>query len=319
MDIELSKLRISPFNVRKDIGDISELTESVKAQGILEPIVVRPVGDAYEVIIGARRLAAAKEAGLKTIPAEVREMTDAQALARSLVENLHRGDLELEERVKAYEMLQTVDRDKCGTLYGLAKTIGRPHQAVSRDFEAYRALAILRPYGIQIAPRVQSEAGIRQRGEALPERHATLLEQAVSAVKADLPPDTVEAKYVELAKAIAPLERDDAERLLGEFKKYPEKPLSEIRAKALSQVELPLTIDRLTARKLDELAETTGKKNVAEVISDLVERATSPEPRKPREEMPVTEGTIYTIGKLECDKCGKSYTIRCDGKRNWLE
>jgi ParB/RepB/Spo0J family partition protein len=319
MDIELGKLRVSPFNVRRDIGDISELVESVKAQGVLEPIVVRPAGDQYEVIIGARRLAAAKEAGLHTIPAEVREMTDAQALAQSLVENLHRGDLELEERVKAYEMLQTVAPDTCGTLYGLAKAIGRPHQAVSRDFEAYRALTILRPHGIQIARSVQSEAAVRQRGEALPEYHATLLEQAVSAVKADLPSDKVEQKYVELAKAIAPLERDNAKRLLDEFKKYPEKPVSEIRARALSQVELPLTLDRLTARKLDELAETTGKKSVAEVISDLVERAAPPEPRKPREEMPVTEGTIYTIGRIECDKCGKSYTIKCDGKRNWLE
>lgn len=301
MDIELSKVEVSPFNVRRDIGDISELVESVRTQGVLEPIVVRPVGEKYEVIIGARRLAAAREAGLRVIPAEVREMTDAQALTQSLVENLHRGDLQLEERVNAYRKLQAADPEGCGTLHGLAKMLGQRHPKIAQDFDAYVALEKLRPHGVQIVTRLQPEAGERQRGEALPERHATLLEQAFSSVRSEISPQDAESKYVELAQTIAPLEQEEARRVLNEFKKYPERPLSEARDRALSSVGLELTIDRLTARRLDELAETTGKKSPAELITYLVERAeglgVAPKERKLLDEI--------EVGAVECPLCQK--------------
>lgn len=301
MNIEIEKLEVSPFNVRRNVGDISELVESVKTQGVLEPIVVRRARDKYEVIIGARRLAAAKEAGLKAIPAEVRQMTDAQALAQSLVENLHRGDLQLEERVEAYRKLQTADPKGCSTLYGLAKILGQHHPKIAQDFDAYAALEKLRPHGVQIVTRLQPEAAERQRGEALPERHATILEQAFSSVESELAPEDAETKYVELARTIAPLEREEARRVLDEFKKYPEKPLSESRDRALSTVGLELTLDRLTARRLDELAET-GKKSPAEVITYLVDRAEGLGALAPKERKLVDE---IDVGAVECPLCQK--------------
>ena len=302
MNIEIYKLEVSPFNVRRNVGDISELVESVKTQGILEPIVVRPVGDRYEVVIGARRFAAAKEAGLRVVPAEVREMTDAQALAQSLVENLHRGDLQLEERVQAYRKLQAADPEGYGTLHGLAKILGQRHPKIAQDFDAYAALEKLRPHGVQIVTRLQPEAGERQRGEALPERHATMLEQAFTSVKSELPPEGAETRYVELARTIAPLEREEARRVLDEFKKYPERPLSELRDRALSTVGLELTLDRLTARRLDELAETTGKKSPAEVITYLVERAEGLGAPASKERKLIDE---IEVGAIECPLCQK--------------
>jgi ParB-like chromosome segregation protein Spo0J len=302
MDIEVSKLVVSSLNVRRNIGDISELLESIKAHGILEPIVVRPVGDRYEVIIGARRLAAAKEAGLRAIPADVREMTDAQALACSLVENLHRGDLQLEERVEAYKKLQSADPKGCGTLSGLAKILGQRYLKIAQDFDAYAALEKLRPHGIQIVTGLQPAAEERQRGEALPERHATILEQAFSAVVGELPRESLETRYAELARAIAPLEQEEARRVLDEFKKYPERPVSELRERALATVGLELTLDRVTARRLDELAEATGKKSPAEVISYLVERTEDVGEVVQKERKLVDE---IDVGEVECPLCQK--------------
>jgi len=302
MDIEIDKLDVSPFNVRRNMGDISELVESVKTFGILEPIIVRPVGDRYEVVIGARRLAAAKEAGLKVLPAELRQMTNVQALAQSLAENLHRGDLQLEERVQAYRNLQAADPQGCGTLQGLAKMLGQRQAKIAQDFDAYVALEKLRPHGIQVVTRLQPEAGERQKGKALPERHATMLQQAFSSVRSELRSEEAEAKYLELAHAIAPLDQEEARRVLDEFKKYPERPVSESKDRALSTVGLELVLDRKTARRLDELAEVTGQKSAAEVITYLVERAEGLRESVPKERKLVDE---IDVGAVECPLCRK--------------
>jgi ParB family chromosome partitioning protein len=99
MEIELDKCRTSRFNARKNQGDLSELTESIISIGVLELPQVRLRGDGYyEVIAGGRRVEAARKAGLKTITVVVVEVSDTEALLRSLIENVHRKDLSLEER-----------------------------------------------------------------------------------------------------------------------------------------------------------------------------------------------------------------------------
>ncbi|MDR5682537.1 MAG: ParB/RepB/Spo0J family partition protein [Armatimonadota bacterium] len=82
-----------------------ELVASVRAHGILQPIVARPVGTGYEIVAGERRWRAAREAGLETVPAVVRPLTDLQALQVALVENLQREDLNPVERARAYRRL----------------------------------------------------------------------------------------------------------------------------------------------------------------------------------------------------------------------
>jgi ParB family chromosome partitioning protein len=72
---------------------MQSLVESVKSEGILQPLLVRPVGEKYEVIAGERRYRAAKEAELTEVPVTVREMTDEQAVQYALIENLQREDL----------------------------------------------------------------------------------------------------------------------------------------------------------------------------------------------------------------------------------
>ena len=101
-----------PDNVRRDLGDLTELTNSIKAQGVLQPIVVVPSDDALAgkamLIAGHRRLAASKAAGLGRIPAIVRTdlTTRAAQIEAMLVENLHRSDLTVMEEAFAYEQLE---------------------------------------------------------------------------------------------------------------------------------------------------------------------------------------------------------------------
>lgn len=92
--ISISKLFVGKNNVRRAVGDITELTMSIEEKGVLEPLIVRPVGSHFEVIVGSRRLAASKAAGLKQVPVIVRKMTDDESLIASLTENIQRNNLE---------------------------------------------------------------------------------------------------------------------------------------------------------------------------------------------------------------------------------
>jgi len=83
--------------------DLTELTESIRANGIIQPIVVRPFQGRYQLIAGERRYRAARMASLAKIPALVREVSDEQLFEWSLVENIHRRDLNAVERAKAYQ------------------------------------------------------------------------------------------------------------------------------------------------------------------------------------------------------------------------
>lgn len=83
----------NPRQPRQSLGDLTELTASIREKGILEPILVRKVGGRYQIIAGERRLRAAVEAGLSEIPCVVRETTDAEMMELALVENLQRKDL----------------------------------------------------------------------------------------------------------------------------------------------------------------------------------------------------------------------------------
>lgn len=101
--IPIGALRFNPQQPRKyiDPEGLKELTESVRRHGVLEPILVRPVGESYELIAGERRTKAASEAGLKSIPAVVLEVDDAQALEIAVVENLQREDINPVEETDA--------------------------------------------------------------------------------------------------------------------------------------------------------------------------------------------------------------------------
>jgi len=93
--VPIDKIRPNPEQPRKFIGDISELSESIKEKGVLEPLLVRymPREDTYHIISGERRYHAAREAGLNELPCIEKIADDAETLELALIENLQRKDL----------------------------------------------------------------------------------------------------------------------------------------------------------------------------------------------------------------------------------
>jgi ParB family transcriptional regulator, chromosome partitioning protein len=112
-----------------DQEPLAELAESIKAQGVMQPILVRPIGGGrYEIIAGERRWRAARMAGLDTVPALVRDIPDQQALAAALIENIQREDLNpLEEATGIQRLVQEFGL----THQAIAETLGRSRAAVS--------------------------------------------------------------------------------------------------------------------------------------------------------------------------------------------
>jgi ParB family chromosome partitioning protein len=106
--VPTDRLRPNRNQPRLSLSDeqLQELAASVRAHGVLQPIVVRPVPDGYEIVAGERRWRAAVLAGLATVPAVVRQVGDLESLALALVENVQRSDLNPVERARAYRRLQ---------------------------------------------------------------------------------------------------------------------------------------------------------------------------------------------------------------------
>ncbi|CAN5586483.1 ParB/RepB/Spo0J family partition protein [Microbacterium sp.] len=112
-----------------DADELAELVHSVREFGVLQPVVVRDVGDGtYELIMGERRTRAAREAGLETIPAVVRDTADEHLLRDALLENLHRSELNPLEEASAYQQLLA---DFGITQEELATRIGRSRPQIS--------------------------------------------------------------------------------------------------------------------------------------------------------------------------------------------
>lgn len=107
--IPLKRLTPSPLNHRKhfDAAKMKELEDSVRVQGVIQPIVARPINgtETFEVVAGERRFRAAKAAGLVDLPAVVRELTDTQALELQVIENGQRVDVHPLEEAEGYEAL----------------------------------------------------------------------------------------------------------------------------------------------------------------------------------------------------------------------
>ncbi len=105
--IETVLIRPNPYQPRADFdeSEIKSMAESIRRQGVLQPVVVRPVNGVYELVAGERRWRAAKEAGLDRIPASIREVDDRKMLELALVENLQRKDLNAMEKARAFKQL----------------------------------------------------------------------------------------------------------------------------------------------------------------------------------------------------------------------
>ncbi|MCU1488547.1 MAG: parB-like partition protein [Actinomycetia bacterium] len=156
-EIPVDRITPNPSQPRQHFDDeaLTELVTSIREVGLLQPIVVRQTGpEAYELVMGERRLRASKEAGLDRIPAIVRETGDDAMLRDALLENLHRQQLNPLEEAAAYSQLL---QDFGATHEELALRIGRSRPQISNTIRL-----------LQLPPAVQRRvaAGILSAGHA---------------------------------------------------------------------------------------------------------------------------------------------------------
>ena len=137
LEIPLDRVRPNPRQPRKrfDEAALSELTDSIRTSGVIQPIVVRRSGEGYELIAGERRLRAAKRAGLASIPAVVRDVTNAESLELALVENLLREDLNPIEAAEGYRQLLA---DFGWTQDQLGQRIGKDRSSIANALRLLR-------------------------------------------------------------------------------------------------------------------------------------------------------------------------------------
>lgn len=160
VNIPLDAIRPNSHQPRKefDEGALDELANSIKNYGILQPIVVRRIGrNEYELIAGERRWRACKLAGLKEVPAIIKDTEDTDAAILALIENIQREDLNFLEEAEGYKQLI----QECGiTQEELAEKLGKSQSAIANKLRVLK----LSPEVIEIISR-----------EKLSERHARAL------------------------------------------------------------------------------------------------------------------------------------------------
>lgn len=170
--IAIDKLHPHPDTPRKVLGDIDELADSIKANGILQNLTVVPMNDdwtEFTVIIGHRRLAAAKQAGLTELPCAVVEMTEKEQLSTMLTENMQRSDLTVYEEAKGCQLLL----DLGDTVAEVAKKTGFSESKIRRrvklcelDEDAFKESQIRQPT-LQDYDRLNQIKDIDVRNELL--------------------------------------------------------------------------------------------------------------------------------------------------------
>jgi ParB family chromosome partitioning protein len=130
LEIATDGIETNPFQPRKRIEDeqLKELADSIRQDGVLQPVVVRRKGPRYELIMGERRLRAARLAGVATIPVVIRDVSDADALRLAIVENIQREDLNAIEEAQAYRRLISEFAVSQGDIAGL---VGKDRSSIA--------------------------------------------------------------------------------------------------------------------------------------------------------------------------------------------
>lgn len=141
IDIDLISPNPEQPRFRIDEGALEELTASIRENGLLQPVLVRPIGDRYQLIAGERRVLAAQRAGLLKIPAVIRKAPDSQMLILALIENLQREQLNPMEEAQGYqsllELMQATQED-------LAARLGKERSTVANALRLLKLPAAVR-------------------------------------------------------------------------------------------------------------------------------------------------------------------------------
>src|SRR5258707_680053 len=128
--IPIDQIDPNPNQPRQVMGDLSELMASIGEKGIIEPLIVRPRGERFQIVAGERRYQAAVQVGLRDLPVVVRDVDDTEVIELALIENLQRKDLTPFEEAEALEGLA----ERCGyTHEDLAQRLGKSRTSVTES------------------------------------------------------------------------------------------------------------------------------------------------------------------------------------------
>ncbi len=176
-ELAVSQIDPNPLQPRERFDEeaLVSLTASISELGVLQPILVRPAGDRFELIAGERRWRAAKRAGLQSIPAVVRSVDDTVSLEQAVVENLHRQDLNALEEAAAYQQLI---EDFGMSHDDVARRVGKSRSAISNTLRLFQ----LPPTIQKLVAEGQLAAGHARALLGTPDRafQETLARRAVS-------------------------------------------------------------------------------------------------------------------------------------------
>jgi ParB family chromosome partitioning protein len=128
--ISIELIDPNPTQPRQVMGDLSELMSSIAEKGVIEPLIVRAVGDRFQIIAGERRYHASVQVGLREVPVIIRDADDVEVMELALVENLQRKDLTAFEEAEALQQLA----HKCGyTHEDMARKLGKSRTAITES------------------------------------------------------------------------------------------------------------------------------------------------------------------------------------------
>lgn len=274
VDIPIGKLKIDEMNIRDDVNPDDELISSIKNQGIIEPLVVRPDGDGYGIVCGSRRYTASLQTELENLPCVVKDLDDTQAEALSISENKHRKNISVSrwnevindfaERINGN--LGTEKKvQKISDMTGMGRTTIREYLNIGEL-----------PTDIQARlkkPSERSESETKQLESMTPATDSEVPKNVMREVARDedFKKWDGERQHQVLSKAA---ENSYAtEEVLKAAKRHPEEDL-EVAYKKVTRTPQPeklqLKLDPVIADALDEYMAATGMSSRFSVIRDVL-------------------------------------------------
>jgi len=156
-DIPLEKIRPNPLQPREyfDREKIKELADSINEVGLINPIQARPKDEGYEIIAGERRWKACQIARKKTIPVIIKNVDDGELMVESLIENVHRENLQDVEKAKALKII--MEKEGIKTIRELAKITGLNEFTIGTIFDSAEVREIIGPIAKEVTQSVISE------------------------------------------------------------------------------------------------------------------------------------------------------------------
>lgn len=244
-DVELKKIQPNRLNPRLEFTKVGldELSDSIKQVGLLEPIIVRPRDDQYEVVVGERRYRAAQQAGMETIPVTIHDYSDAEVVELNLIENIQREDLsDVEKGNCCVELMKRLPED-FPTMEAVAKRVGVSVALVSQWVQT---TDVPKEVQLLISPT-------ERRREPIPKGHisadtARVIRRQIKEPK----------KQVELAKTFAqrPAPVRQVRQIIKEVAREPDKPIQQVFREVVDEAPIFLPFSKAHADAITEGVKT---------------------------------------------------------------